>query len=140
VLVSIADELEIDLQPNYMQRVHRLGQKKRNKENPRPIIAKFVSYRKRNGFLTNKRNLKNIEATQCVLSGFSDWEGGRAMRRRKPMAKQGLNVVHLCRLTAKVKRALLRLPHQYRLNYHLLIKTPQDSESAIIADGEVFGN
>jgi len=58
VLFKIADELKIDLQDNVIQRVHRLGQKRRNKENPRPIIARFVSYKKRNEFLTNKRKSK----------------------------------------------------------------------------------
>ena len=43
VLFKIADELEIDLEDNEIQRVHRLGQKRRNNENPRPIIARFVS-------------------------------------------------------------------------------------------------
>jgi len=36
-----------------------LGHNKRN--NSRPIIARFVSYKKRNVFLTNKRNQKNME-------------------------------------------------------------------------------
>ena len=61
VLFKIADELEIDLEDNEVQRVHRLGQKRRNNVNPRPIIARFVSYKQRNEFLTNKRELKNIE-------------------------------------------------------------------------------
>jgi len=43
VLFKITDELQIDLEDNEIQRVHRLGQKRRNNENPRPIIAKFVS-------------------------------------------------------------------------------------------------
>jgi len=43
ILFKIADELEIDLKGNEMQRVHRLGQKRRNNENPRPIIARFAS-------------------------------------------------------------------------------------------------
>jgi len=47
VLFKIADELEIDLEDNEIQRVHRLGQKRRNNENPRPIIARFVSYKKK---------------------------------------------------------------------------------------------
>ena len=58
VLFKIADELEIDLEDNEIQRVHRLGHKRRNNENPCPIIARFVSYKKRNEFLTNKRNSK----------------------------------------------------------------------------------
>jgi len=67
VLFKIADELEIDLEDNEIQRVHRLGQKRRNNENPGPIIARFVSYKKRNEFLTNKRELKNIEGRQHVF-------------------------------------------------------------------------
>jgi len=43
VLFKVADELEIDLEDSEIQRVHRLGQKRRNNENPRPIIARFVS-------------------------------------------------------------------------------------------------
>ena len=65
-----ADELEIGLHGNDIQRVHRLGQKRRNKENPRPIIARFVSYKKRNAFLTIKRDLKNIEGRQNSTSSF----------------------------------------------------------------------
>jgi len=67
VLFKIADELEIDLEDNEIQRVHRPGQKRRNNENPRPIIAGFVSYKKRIEFLTNKRELKNIEGRQHVF-------------------------------------------------------------------------
>jgi len=67
VLFKIADELEIDLEENEIQRVHRPGQKRRNNENPRPIIARFVSYKKRNKFLANKREFKNIEGRQHVF-------------------------------------------------------------------------
>ena len=67
VLFKIAVQLEIDLQDNEIQRVHRLGLKRGNKYNPRPIIARFVSYKKRNEFLTNKRDLKNIEGRQHVF-------------------------------------------------------------------------
>jgi len=67
VLFSIADELEIDLQPNDIQRVHRLEQQRRNKENPRSITARFVSYKKGNEFRTNTRNLKDIEGRQHVF-------------------------------------------------------------------------
>ena len=66
-MFKIADELEIDLEDNEIQRVHRLGQKRRNNENPHPIIARFVSYKNRNEFLTNKRELKNIEGRQHVF-------------------------------------------------------------------------
>ena len=58
VLFKLADELQIDLEDNEIQRVHRLGQKRSNNENPRPIVARFVSYKKRNDFPTNKLDLK----------------------------------------------------------------------------------
>jgi len=64
---KIADELQIDLEDDEIQRVHRLGQKRRNSENPRPIIVRFVSYKKSNEFLTNKRELKYIERRQHVF-------------------------------------------------------------------------
>ena len=67
VLFKIADELEINLKNNEIQRVHRLGPKRRNDENPRPITARFVSYKKRNEFLINKRKLRNIEGRQHVF-------------------------------------------------------------------------
>jgi len=67
VVFSVADELEIDLLPNDIQRVHRLGHKRRNNENPRPIIARFLSNKKRTEFLTKKEDLKNIEGRQHVF-------------------------------------------------------------------------
>jgi len=66
-LFKIADELQIDLEDNEIQSVHRLGQKRGNNEKPPPIIARFVSYKKRNEFLTNKRDLKNIEGREHVF-------------------------------------------------------------------------
>ena len=58
VLFKIADELEIDLEDNEVQSVHRLGQKRINNENPRPIIARFVSYKKQTSFLLTNGNSK----------------------------------------------------------------------------------
>ena len=58
VLFKKADELEIDLEDNEIQRVHRLSQKRRNNENPRPIIARFVSYKKKTSFLLTNVNSK----------------------------------------------------------------------------------
>ena len=73
------------------------------------------------------------QATQRVLSGSSDWEGGRAMRRQKAASSDQAGLkVHLCQLTAKAERALPRLPRQCRLNQHLL-KTPQSPAVAQIA-------
>ena len=58
VLFKIADELEIDLKDNEVQRVHRPGQKRRNNENSHPIIARFVSYKKETSFLLTNGNSK----------------------------------------------------------------------------------
>jgi len=58
VLFKIADELEIDLEDNEIQRVDRIGQERRNNENPRPIIARFVSYKKETSFLLTNGNSK----------------------------------------------------------------------------------
>ena len=47
VLFKIADELEIDLEDNEIQRVHRLGQKRKNNENP-PQSLQDLCHKKRN--------------------------------------------------------------------------------------------
>jgi len=75
--ILIADELEIDLQGNEIQRVHRLGQKRRNNENPRPIIARFVSYKKEASFLlTNGMSkLSNEDSTTCSFVKISHLYG-----------------------------------------------------------------
>ena len=47
VLLKITDELEIDLEENEIQRVHRLGQKRRNNEKSKICVIqkkKRVSY------------------------------------------------------------------------------------------------
>jgi len=65
------------------------------------------------------------EATQLVLSGSSDWEGGRVMRGQKATTSNDQDGGESSSLsTAKVRRALLRLSRQCRLNRHL-VKTPQ---------------
>ena len=70
--------------------------------------------------------------------GSGDWEGGRVMRRQKAASSDQAGVkVHLRQLTAKVKRALLRLSRQCRLNQHPsedTSTTSSGSESVIIAD------
>ena len=61
LLFQIADELEIELDEYDIQRRHRLGGKPNRKTTsakPRPIIAKFVSYKKRNEFIFAKAELK----------------------------------------------------------------------------------
>ena len=68
--IAIANELKGDLGDNDIQRVHRLG-KKPTKPNsqPRPIIARFQSYKKRMEFFQAKSSLKKSEKySQACLS------------------------------------------------------------------------
>ena len=44
----------------HTQRAHRLGTKRRPPNSkPRPLIARFISYKKRNKFMHSKANLKD---------------------------------------------------------------------------------
>ena len=59
VLFKVADALKIELDERDIQRVHRIGAKKTSKNaKPRPVIARFVSFQKRNQFLFEKSKLK----------------------------------------------------------------------------------
>jgi len=58
-LVKLAGELNISLQEKDIQRVQRLGKKKRSKAaNPRGIIARSVSYAKQQEFIEKRKNWK----------------------------------------------------------------------------------
>ena len=58
-LLKITTALQIDLEPKDIQRVYRLGKRKYSTSTkPRPIIAHFISYKKRNQFLYSKSKLK----------------------------------------------------------------------------------
>ena len=57
VILNVAKTLGIQLEAKDVQRAHRLGKKKRSGK-PRPIIARFVSYKKRTQFLKKKATLK----------------------------------------------------------------------------------
>ena len=59
VLHQIANELDIELEDWDIQRCHRLGKKPNPRAKPRPITARFVSFKKRNEFLFAKAELKN---------------------------------------------------------------------------------
>ena len=51
-----------------IQRAHRLGEKTKNIERkPRPVIARFVSFKKRNEILFSKSKLKNSAEFQNVF-------------------------------------------------------------------------
>ena len=59
IVLNIAKILNMELNENKIQRVHRLGKKKKSPTaRPRPIIARFVSYKNRNEFLYAKKKLK----------------------------------------------------------------------------------
>ena len=55
-LLKLAGKLDITLQEKDIQRVHRLGKKKKSKgAKPRGIIAHFVSYAKKQEFREKKK-------------------------------------------------------------------------------------
>ena len=54
VPLNVAHELKIDLDEKEIQRVHRLGTKKISAPKPRPIIARFISYKKRKKLMYKK--------------------------------------------------------------------------------------
>jgi len=65
-VLKLAGELNISLQEKYIQRVHRLGKKKRSKAaKPRGIIARFVSYAKKQEFIEKRKKLKGTKIAVC---------------------------------------------------------------------------
>ena len=60
VVMKIAEELNIGITALDIQRAHRLGKRNSNSvAKPRPIIVRFISYKKRNEFMYAKSKLKN---------------------------------------------------------------------------------
>ena len=69
VALEIAEKLNIKLKTDDIQRAHRLGWRKRTMQKPRPIIVRFISYKKRNEFMFAKSRLKEIENyTNCFIT------------------------------------------------------------------------
>ena len=77
VIGIIKDKLNINLTYADIQRSHRIGKRntnqritRLNKVNPRPIIFKFVSYRKRKEVFSQKKHLKgsNISITESLTA------------------------------------------------------------------------
>ena len=59
VVMKIAEELNIGITALDIQRAHRLGKRNSNSvAKPRPIIVRFISYKKRNEFMYAKSKLK----------------------------------------------------------------------------------
>ena len=71
-VLEIANALNIELMPSDIQCAHRLGKKRANTNptkapNPRPIIVRFQSFKKRNQFLYAKPSLKKNENYKNVF-------------------------------------------------------------------------
>jgi len=66
-LLEIAAKLDIPIDATHnLQQVHRLGTKpKTAKANPRGIIARFVSYKKRQEFIENRKKLNSTKTSIC---------------------------------------------------------------------------
>lgn len=54
--IDVAKKIGVDLSVNDIDRSHRIGRKETDR--PRPVIVKFVSYRKRNELFRSKKNLR----------------------------------------------------------------------------------
>lgn len=63
IVMDVAKRIGVDVQPHDIDRSHRVGRRDNGNNRPRPIIAKFVSYRKRSELFTNKRKLRNSGIT-----------------------------------------------------------------------------
>ena len=61
IVKNVANKFGIQLTDSDIQRAGRIGYKKNGNAKPRPIIARFVSYKKRNQFLYEKAKLKKSE-------------------------------------------------------------------------------
>ena len=59
--IEVAKKISVNLDVADIDRCHRIGKREAGK--PRPIIVKFVSYRKRNELFRNKRQLKGSGIT-----------------------------------------------------------------------------
>ena len=58
----MAKDLNIELKDSDIQRANRLGRKRINSNSrPRPIIIKFLSFKKRNEFFFAKSKLRNLK-------------------------------------------------------------------------------
>ena len=61
IVMEVAEKVGVTVQLTDIDRSHRVGVKRGDR--PRPLIAKFVSYRNRNELFRNKRKLKNSGIT-----------------------------------------------------------------------------
>ena len=67
-VIKLATELGINLQARDLQRAHRLGKKKViGAAKPRPIIVRFMSYKKRQEFMFAKAKLRDMEGYAGVF-------------------------------------------------------------------------
>lgn len=61
IVLDVAKKVGVDITIADIDRSHRVGRK--GGEKPRPVIVKFVSYRKRSELFRNKRRLKSTNLT-----------------------------------------------------------------------------
>ena len=66
--MKLVTELGINLQARDLRRAHRQGKKKvSGAAKPRPIIVRFMSYKKRQEFMFAKAKLRNMEGYAGVF-------------------------------------------------------------------------
>lgn len=86
IVIEVAKEIGVDLKVEDIDRSHRVG--KGDNGRPRPIIVKFISYRKRNEMFTNKKKLKGTRKTIR-----EDLTPARLQLLQKAIAKFGVRSV-----------------------------------------------
>ena len=83
VTLNVANTLGVNLRPADIQHARRLGKKKGNVEKPRPIIVRFVSYKKMNELFCKKSELKKSK----------DYKNAFVVEDITPLRQQLLNYV-----------------------------------------------
>jgi len=78
----VSNKLHIDTDDLIIERAHRVGRKKPDSTKPRPIIAKFLSFKDRDAVLKARKNLKGTR--QIIREDFSD----RVLQKRKDLLPQ----------------------------------------------------
>ena len=69
VVKEVATALGIQIFDCDLQRAHQIARKKTGKGKPRPLIARFVSFKKRSEIMNNKINLKDNYDFKDVFIG-----------------------------------------------------------------------
>ena len=115
----LSSNLQIDLNGTAIERAHRIGRKKRDALKPRPVVAKFPSFKTREEILKNKKRFQGTNI--FVMEDFSE----RVRERRRELLpemhkarKEGL--IAFLRYDKLVTRPASQPQHKVPWNYPTL--------------------